>query len=193
MSIQLILPRPSLWGDQLGMLISWKQCPQWSIQHSSVHDMFNMWSIQWVSRGIFLNSLDSKLCWEHSIIHYRTLVFCCLNLHQIWMDWDDILHARCLPQATHTLAHIYLCIDIIQEEGRDFMWSSSAVSQASDGRAELNHVQHVLVTPHSSSLLIYPQASILHPVTFGHFSLCHMLYCSILHTVYTEHSPCPKN
>lgn len=75
MFIQSHFPLLSLWGDQLGMFISWKQCPQGSFQHTSIHDMFNMWSIQWGSRGIFLNLMDSKLSWEHSILHYKTLYF----------------------------------------------------------------------------------------------------------------------
>lgn len=59
MSMQLHSPLLSLRGDQLGMLMSWKWCPQWSIQH--MNGMFNTWSIQWDSRDTFFNLLDSKL------------------------------------------------------------------------------------------------------------------------------------
>lgn len=108
-----------------------------------------------------------------SIIRFCILLLKCPpNLNGL----DGVFHVRCLSQATHTLAHIYLCIDTMWEEGWDFMWSTSAVSQASDGRAELNHIQNLLVTPNSSSLLTYPQTSIWYPVIL--LSDCHTKCCS---------------
>lgn len=97
-----------------------------------------------------------------------------------------------MPGVCLRLAHTHLCIDTVWEEGWEFMWSSSAVSQASDRRAELSqNMQNILVTPNTSSHLTHPQTSILHPVTSGHFALwlSHIVVQHFAHSLYKAFSP----
>lgn len=110
MPIQLHLPLLSLWGDQLGMLISWKWCPQWSIQHSSIRDMFNMWSsneaqeafssIHWT-----LSCSGSTL---FSIIRLSLLLKSPPDLHGLgWHSPCQVFASGCTYTGTQVSVHRY--------------------------------------------------------------------------------------
>lgn len=107
----------SLWKDQLVMLITWKQRPRWSIRHSSIHDLFHTRSIQYSSRSIFLNSLDSVSCAGSTLF---SIIRLCLLLLKFPPNFNGLgWHFSCQVFASgYTYTCIHLSVYIYNFGGR---------------------------------------------------------------------------